>query len=386
MNHSLHHQPKARLVYDALREIIKSSEADARLPTTGEMKNRWSVSADTLNLALRELEREHLTYSVRGVGIFVAPSRQTIMLCDTSFFQGDDASPFWQMLLDLAQGYANQKNENFELHFVRPPGYKGESLPPDVRRQLQAGQIAGVLVIGVSPEIGAALSAQNVPVVSFAGSSKWNVELENASIAELGVKELARRGCRRIAMWRPWHPYREDSDIAENNHLELDSFRLALKAAGLEIDESQVRMRDFLGSFSARARPMSPKEQGFLLAKEVFSNPKKSRPDGILLYDDMMASGVLEALREQQIELERDVLIATQSNKNSPVLCRDHDKLICIEYVTAELVEEMFRLLHDTVRTKNATPRTVLVHPNLVVGKELSQSSATKPATRKRRG
>jgi DNA-binding LacI/PurR family transcriptional regulator/DNA-binding transcriptional regulator YhcF (GntR family) len=368
MSNALCHQPKAKMAFDELVAIIAAAEPNSKLPSTGELKRKFGVSTETLNLAIRELEREHRIYSVRGIGIFVAPSRHTILLCDTAFFQTENISPFWQILLDTAQAYADEKNENFKLHFLRPPGYKGDPLPVDVRNLLQTGKINGVLGINLSHEVVKMITALNAPVVNYAGPGLYTVNFEDDDTIDMGVPELARRGCRKIALWQPWGYTDEGPVDFEDIHFGEDNLRMALENIGLSTHPEMVRMRDYLRGLSSGSKPLSHQEQGFWLATEMFSMPANKRPDGIVIDDDMMARGVLEAFEVQNINVGRDILIATMSNKNSPVLQPYEEKLIRVEYDPAKLVKEMFHFLHKEAHMPLTSPRSVSVRGHLVVG------------------
>lgn len=353
----IQHQPKVLATYNKLLDIIKGLEADAKLPTAVALRTQMGVSSETLNQAFRELEQQHLIYSVRGVGIYVSPRRRTCLLIDPLFFHSQDVSPFWRLLVKLIRRSAAIKNEDFSFYFAHPTGFKDEILPLDVQQQIEVGDMAGVLGVGISNEVYDWLE-ERTSVVVFAAYGKYDVKLDAAAAISNAAGELARQGCQDIGFWKPHHAYR---DLQGDRDQEVDVFTTALHSLKREFTPSLTRC---LSSTMSSNDITNHQDQGYRTAYEVFDKKGRKRPDGIFIGDDMMALGALKALKEMGVRVGEDVLIASASNKGADVLPVDENILV-FEFDLEEIVHAMFSLLDERLQGQTPFSRTVEVRAKM---------------------
>jgi len=85
---------------------------------------------------------------------------------------------------------------------------------------------------------------------------------------------------------------------------------------------------------------------GYNLARTVFGT-SDMRPDGLVIEDDMVTSGVHKALEELGIRVGVDVKIATHANAGSPVGFGLHGRVIQLLFDPTDFVHAMFSLLDD---------------------------------------
>jgi len=85
---------------------------------------------------------------------------------------------------------------------------------------------------------------------------------------------------------------------------------------------------------------------GYNLARSVYSAPD-ARPDGLVIEDDMVASGVHKALEELGIRVGDDVKIATHANAGSAVGFALHGRVIQMLFDPTDFVNAMFNLVDD---------------------------------------
>lgn len=321
----------------ALSDLAHEMGPDAKLPKVSELRQRLGVSVVTLNEALQEAESRQLIYRRHGVGIYVSRSihKGVALACAPRFFRRAAHSPFWDLLIAHSERRAAQKREEFSFHFEA--GAAGGSGAPStceessLRRAVAARRVQGVISVGLDEKTVGWLEGEGVPVVAYAGHARCTVSF-NGGIA-MGTRALVEAGCRNIELWLP--PGDEDSPP----HLPENDLGAALRRAGVSggiVREARLESGD------------TPQEQGFALAQEVFgpqsSSSSEPRPDGLVLSNDLLAHGVLTALRKLGVRPGRDVQIATHANAGSPILL-GHDDILLIENDPAELAAAMFNLL-----------------------------------------
>src|SRR5262249_6339644 len=146
----------------------------------------------------------------QGSGIYVSPRiHQTsigLVLGRQAFQPG--ASPFCAMLVDECQRRAQSLDQSFSFFIDLPPGEATEGQPvhADLHEAVTKRRLDGVLLANRHSEAQEAwLREQGVPVVSFAGGvvepmAPCSVGFDLQAMAALAARELASRGCRRVAM------------------------------------------------------------------------------------------------------------------------------------------------------------------------------------------
>jgi DNA-binding LacI/PurR family transcriptional regulator len=354
--------------------------SNSRLPSTRDLQEQLDVSAETLNLALREMHRRRLIYSKRGVGLFVAPQK-ILLLCDPMFFPAEGTSPFWKLLIEAIHGFAEQEHEQIEFVFLNPPGYFDGIIPSVIRNMITAHEVRGVLGLGIKEPTSNWIEAHGVPVVVFAGMASWTIMLTTGRILDLGVSELVRRGCRDIALWRP-HVLRPDEKEAPattfDADVDLNEWKRLLSVNGLAFDTALTQARDFVLSSPDKIDGISYRERGYRLAMNVFGSGQWPLPDGIVCVDDVMSQGVLEAFDEMGIRVGEDVLMATHANSGSPLLKKHEDSLILIEFDTQKIAKEMFQTLRLVLDEENAQHLVVTILPIVKLGSDLVRKNLHK--------
>lgn len=326
----------------------------ARLPTFDALRRELGVSVTTLSSALEEMEGRGVLRRRHGVGIYVAESlgrRTLLVLCEPMYFRergGEEASPFWQLLIEHVRQHVRAGEDHLIVSYVRPreEGAGGDDplLPDSVIADLTAGRVHGVLGIGLTPPTVKWLEARKVPLVAFAGWARHFVAIDSAATARLGAEELVAQGCRRIAYWTAAHPSPGRTGPRPGAAAAWQAFAEILTAHGIEPDESLV-----VGPADWPIDEPLPtrQEQGRRAAGALFgpgSDPVW-RPDGVFCAEDMMMQGALPALLRMGVRPGEDVQIATHANAGSPVLFGYEDVLTRIEVDPSRLAAEMCGLL-----------------------------------------
>jgi DNA-binding LacI/PurR family transcriptional regulator len=177
-------------------------------------------------------------------------------------------------------------------------------------------------------------------------------------VVKLGVEALAARGCRRLALWSEmWSKPDDGRRDAKRN--ETAAFRRALSAHGLEFHNKWIRpqAREIVAPASF--------DQARDWVNQVFAAPREGWPDGLLITNDILTRDVMAALQKLDIVANRDVVIASHANTDSPVLRPYEDELTLIEYDSGEIVQTMFDQLEALLRGEPVPNRNINIKPRV---------------------
>jgi len=356
-----------------LSALAERLGAGAKLPPVRVLGESLGVSTRTLHVALERLEGEGILSRRHGSGVYVSArfpakgtgqeraTRHIALVCNFQLLRSAGHSAFWDVLLEMAQGRAAQKNEACQLHLTNPMGDATEEMLDGLKAELSAGRFAGVLSLALNQPSVDWLIAQGLPLVTFAGWSPWDVSFDNDRLIELGVEVLKEQNVSRIGLWMPrlalhFMPDREEAGFLLHGE---KVFRAALRRAGEKVRPSLVQT-------GADARE-SRQEQGYRIGKAVFSGARRTWPEGVVSTDDLLTRGALSAMRELGVEVGRDVRIASHANAGLPLM-RDYEKQVTrLEVDPAALVQSLFDQLETLMAGQTPANPKVLIAPHVVL-------------------
>ena len=355
-----------------LATLARKLGPGAKLPTMAELSVELGISVMTLNRALSELEAQGIVVRRQGSGTYVADelSQTAVALVYDRDVFGPDASPFCSLLLHEATKLAESNNEKFNLYLTTPE-IEGEPVGPpipfDLDEAIRTKRLGGVLFAGESnPTALQWVLNQGVPLValSHAPVAPFRVRIDHAKVAEMGVRELAKRGCKRIALWIP-AGVGIGADEVGGSFEELDAFKSALEVSGLKTDEKLVLNRQQLSANVPETPLGSNREQGRAAAQAVFGGAKKNWPDGVVCLDDMMTLGALPEMKKLGVEVGRDVQFASHTNVGSSLLVGFGEELILLPIDPARVAGAMSEMLESLLRGEEIRESVVAVGPEL---------------------
>jgi DNA-binding LacI/PurR family transcriptional regulator len=355
--------PKIESVRTRLTELAHSLGPGAKMPTVVELRESLGISLTTLHTALGDLEAQGVLMRRHGVGIFVANDlhhKNIALLCDPTFYRVPGLSPFWDMLVEHARQRAAEHEEGFQLHFVQPDSKDGVPISDSLRADFEAGRVDGLLVIGTSQRVMDYLESLTIPMVVFAGPGRYAIILQTDNVVTEGVEVLASQGCRRIARWSPQAAYRTVTyPTTETQPRKI--FRETLERFGLTFDPALYEDNFYLIPYPAGETTLSNQEQGYEVARRLFSQPREFWPDGVISTDDMLTRGALTYLERSGIRVGVDFQMVTHANIGSQVLLGYEDVLTLIEVDPAAVVAGMFAQLETLMRGETPSQSHVLL-------------------------
>jgi len=104
-------RPRLQEACIKLHGIAQQLKADEKLPTMVELRDQLGISVQTLNDAVRELEKRNILRCVRGVGIYVASQRNRFVTGNVGFIT---ASPrrdeYWGLVVSGIREALHQRD------------------------------------------------------------------------------------------------------------------------------------------------------------------------------------------------------------------------------------------------------------------------------------
>ena len=367
------HQPKMRDVCQQLIGIAQELGGGAKMPTVAQLCQTLTVSRGTLDKALGELERQQIVNRVHGNGIFVSSQMglQTIGLVHA--MSESLGSPFWDLLLNQAQERAEVGHEKFNFYLgVR--GTNGHDLPVELMSAVRAGRLQGLIFIGQpSLETLNWVQEHKVPMVGFANErTAHRVQARSEVVPTRGVEHLARTGCRRLGLWRPFGLWQRSQGYNPNLLDYPALFQDALHQRGLPHEPNcswreTEKEAQWIGGVQGRksaAEGESLQEQGYRAVREVLGNLERSRwPDGLVLTNDVFARGVLVGLQRLGVGIGQDIHIVSHANAGSTLLLGYEDQISRLEFDPAAITGHLFSLLEILMSGQEPTQSIRWIEP-----------------------
>lgn len=369
----------ASQVTEKLRAMASQMQPHEKLPTMTVMCEQIGTSRATLSEALDALELQQVIYRQQSKGIFISPDidRRTICILFDSSLLDIGVSSFWGNLLSActreAQQRARSAKEYHSIHLMmRTPGVPAK-LPEEVMHMIRTQRVHGVLAIGMTtfaeqllarpvdvPTTAVEVLTQSrLPCVTFAGFGEWMVTQDYQHLIWLGVQELAQQGCHRIGLWTPVFYHGQSY---ERQHFDIFPYLLASH----QLTYEAALVRDVSLCVPAPGTDVLPlQEQGYLLAKQFLSEAEASRPDALIITDDMLMEGAFAAFHQQGVQIGKDVCIATHANAGSLRFFDHLTGVTIIEFDPHDIVRALFHMLDTLLAGQVPAEQVSKVMPRL---------------------
>lgn len=321
----------------SLRDLAFKLGANNKLPTVREMCRALGISAVTIEHVLSGLEEQGVILRRPGSGIYVSPrlyQKNVGLVFGQNAFQ-PGASPFCAMLVEACQKRAREHNDNFSFYLDMPAGERPAKYPvhADLAEAIERKRIDGMLLVARhSAEQEKWLREQGVPLITFCGGANapfapMTVGFDLKELAGKGLDALLAKGSRRIA-------------AITAGKSGAAAFRAVMegKSLGYEAGWNLNPVED--------APPEASRfELGYQAMRQLLAgNPA---PDGVMVFDDMLACGAVRAVKESGLAVGADVLIATHCNRGSAVLQHAEEGLVLVEVDLGCITEAMFQGLEQ---------------------------------------
>ncbi|OGV84191.1 MAG: hypothetical protein A3K19_27730 [Lentisphaerae bacterium RIFOXYB12_FULL_65_16] len=282
----------------------------AQLPNQAQLRALLGFSNDSLSAAMNRLVELGFLQRRRRVGTTVAdpgatpPGLWRIGILTSSPWE-EFVSPFDSQLLHYLQAHIGRRLCVPCIYFHTPglrPAVPGDRRPdfPGLTADLESGVVDGLMSrFSVDGESATEAWDPGVPVC-YAGSweeAPCGACIDYRELVVNGVELLAARGCRRIGLVSAAPPTAEF-------HRFWGGFTAAMKENGLSI------------------RPDRPvcsgqgPQGGRQVAAQLLALSPRQRPDGLMVVDDRICTGLCAGLREAS---DYRPVIVTHANHQAPL-------------------------------------------------------------------
>ncbi len=327
------------------------------------LRNQGNISEATRKRVLQRAEE--LAYQTN----WIARSLVTRRTYTIGLLLPDFTHPFFA---EIAKAVADTIRPH-DYHLIVSYFEEDPSQERDEASALVSRQVDGLIVASAqSPERldeFESISKRKIPFVlidrPITGAKASFVGVDHEAMGKLATNHLIAQGCRRIA-----HLRGPALGIAEAR---LAGYRGALEKNKLKIPSRYVIEADYEDSTGYKA-----------MRKLLRTNPV---PDGVFCYNDPVAIGAMNAIRDAGLDVPRDIAVVGAGNVHySDVLAVP---LTTIDQGTFEIGKRSAELLLEQMTSKHPRrPKKIWIAPKLVVRESslrLRKSTSPQRTQRSRR-
>lgn len=287
-------EPAHRRIFRELRNQIQSGKyaPGSRLPGTKELASQWRASVFTLHTALHALAKEGWIDRRPRAGTYIADPRSRF-LCAGIYHASDitGASPFTRAVhFSLMERLERLKKDVQVFNDSRPPERQEQVFLPLAKAILHR-RIQCLIAPTITPVDAPALARLALPTAFFANAMSENrVDFDKRDFFRGSARYLAAKGCRSAGVISHVVPTEDEQSPYRTFY---PDFHDALKDHGLATQNEWMR------------HPNEPLQTlaayGYKEFKNLWNLPNK--PDGLIVYPDSVAQGVVIAILELGIQV-----------------------------------------------------------------------------------
>jgi DNA-binding LacI/PurR family transcriptional regulator len=261
-------------------------------------------------------------------------------------------------ILDLFLRSMTEAAEAAGYHLLAFPFRPGKAWVDAYRELIDTNRVDGFVLSSVEyndPRI-QFLQERGFPFVAFGRSNPgWEfpcVDVHGGAGMRKVVEHLVERGHRRIAAigWP------EQSRVGQNR---LDGFIEALQANGIQPNPEWIARGEGSIAFSKET------------VQKWLNLPPTLRPTAITAFNDIMAIGAMQAIRENGLEPGRD--IAVTGFDDSPLVQYLTPSLTSVRQPIIEVGQAVMNLLLEQLNGERAVNTCRLIEPELIIRQSSSE-------------
>ncbi len=332
-----------RQVTEAMRARILGGELKpgTLLPSMHELAAQFDTSFFTVQTALKPLQEEGLIEKKKRFGT-VVKHNAAVLTTAAIYCSGTGLDPHHAAFRDELCRQLSQQLTGQDVHpemFMdpRPQDQQHEPLP-SLLRAIERNEVQALLVAGCD-HVSLPWLRQQPATASFSasGSMPNRVSCDFADLLRLSLRRLRERGCRTIGMICPMQNSPHLLPAAYERQFYRD-FIEVLGEAGLQTRNAWMAVPDTWHE--------NIEEYGYRQFKAIWR--QKERPDGILVYPDVTARGVMTAALELGVCVPRDAHLVFHRNSGVDWFCP-----LSVDWVESDLVAWAAAMI-DQVRRQKA--------------------------------
>ncbi len=332
-----------------LKHRITSEELSPghRLPPIADLASMLGVSVFTVHTALTPLVKSGLLIRKRRSGTFVAERKTKIENAAIYYshnFWGGKEMDFYRVVHQELVQQLEAQGIRFQV-FIDSRSLEEEDnvVMPELSKAVAQGDVQCVICPLVAGDTSAArVQKLPVPSVFLAGGRGigHRVTWEFASFLKLGLDSLKHRGARNVAVistapsTTAW-PFAKVAELARSRELNIQS--------------------NWFRAPQGRIEPSKCEAYGHEQFLSIWSGAE--RPDGLIVYSDVVVRGVILGLAGQQVDVPCELKLAFHKNEGVDIYCP-----FPVTWITSrvsDLVRTMIEGVHAQFRGGVFEPTTL---------------------------
>jgi DNA-binding LacI/PurR family transcriptional regulator len=302
-------RPQVAEVARDLKRLINTRNLSAgdQLPSQAELRDLRGYHNNTLDAAMDILVRCGVLSRKRRVGTIVVDPHRTVpnlWRVGVTVIPASSEQVYYAQLLQFMQTHLQAVGADISFFMLRPEAAPSKICLHSFDHLAEAHaekRLDGLLTqIGIGDEDWFKLHEQGL---ELAHAGVWEqapsgVVIDHVSMVEDAVMRLLSMGCKRLAIVSMKGP-------KPGFHRFWDSFRATSTAGGLE-ESAAVSLHGGAGPYG-----------GWRVAEQILEMPADARPDGLIVIDDRIATGLAAALASRDGDYRP--VIAIQTNLQAPL-------------------------------------------------------------------
>jgi hypothetical protein len=301
--------PLYRQIYERLRSAMESGElaSGAKIPTNAELSRKFKAGVCTVQSALAALERDGFVERRQGVGTFVkgaAPRLSSVAIYFDDDFWHLGGMDYYRVLCGELQLLLDSENIAHRLFIDRQTGGPRAHFPKNLLTAARNREIQAVIAPLISNVTEEALKELAVPVVRHSGrpgkSGSFNFSIDQ--LLSLSLGHFASLGCR-SAGYITCMAAEDGSEFLSAFERNAAEFSLAAPP------QSRCSPVKTLNAWELE-------RYGYDCFKTLLA--KDALPDGLLIYPDTVAKGVVMGVLESQAQVPEKLKLVFHENEGIP--------------------------------------------------------------------
>ena len=306
-------QPAYRRIAEGLRDEILAEKLKpgTKLPATDELATIWKTSVFTTHKALVALVKEGWVQRLHGSGTYVAQPKNRFF-CAGIYHGADICSnrqpPFVRSVHESLLEQLGRKKKEVLIFLDARPQKDQTTILPALADAIQKRRIQCLVAPTINTANFPALTKLALPIafVAYSGSAN-RVNFDEETLLRQGAHALKVQGCKSVGIISPLNPRHENAGPFGKffNH-----FEKALRDEGLKTRDEWI--------FSPSAHEYE--KHGYASFQKLWA--LREKPDGLIVYPDVVANGAITAILEIGMEsVTRQVKFVFHRNAHTNFLC-----------------------------------------------------------------
>jgi DNA-binding LacI/PurR family transcriptional regulator len=313
---------RPKQLYQAVKDSIMQSyvrpllETGGTVPSDRRLAAEYEVNVGTVNKAIHELAREGLVERRVGSGTRVVPRAVPAPGVGVYFggmiIDGSRENAVYGRLDEALQRELAGAGRGVR-HYVdmRIDEFQGEPLP-ELVDDVRGGRLTSLIVARANPAEYGWLRELELPVVcNNVDCGRSAVRYGLRSAARRAARHLLSEGCSRLALVSPDSANPGGREGGEPALLLGMKEALAESGASAEVVEADTSVPDV-----SDGRRAYPEDRGYAALERLWAG--KPRPDGLVVFPDVFALGIVRAAEEFGVALGDEVRLVAFANREQP--------------------------------------------------------------------